>query len=57
MEQKNSPKWKKLLGSGAFVVVCIVVAVALLAGALLVTLKVDGDAGADPGSRPRVFGG
>lgn len=39
MEQK-SPKWKKVLGSGAFVVSCIVIAVALLGVALFVTLKV-----------------
>ncbi len=40
MEQKKNPKWKKLLGKGAFVVSCIVIAVALLGGAAYLTLRV-----------------
>ena len=39
MEQKANAKWKKLLGKGAFVVICIVVAVLLLGGAAYLTLR------------------
>lgn len=38
MEQQ--PKWKKLLGKGAFVVICILVAILLLAGAIYGTYRV-----------------
>jgi hypothetical protein len=40
METKKSPIWKKTLSKGAFVVACIVIAVILLVGAVLVTLRV-----------------
>ena len=40
MEQKKNPKWKKLLGKGAFAVCCIVISVLLLAGAAYLTLRV-----------------
>ena len=39
MEQQT-PKWKKLLGKGAFVVVCILVAILLLFGAIYGTYRV-----------------
>ena len=39
MEQQKS-NWKKVLGKGAFVVVCIIVAVVLLAGAVVGTIMV-----------------
>ena len=39
MEQQT-PKWKKLLGKGAFVVVCILAAILLLAGAIYGTYRV-----------------
>jgi hypothetical protein len=39
MEQQQNNHWKKLLGKGAFVVVCIVIAFALIGGAAYVTLR------------------
>ena len=40
MEQNRNPKWKSVLGKGAFVVSCIVVAALLLFGAVYLTLRV-----------------
>ena len=40
MEQNNKPKWKDLLGKGAFVVSCIVVSMLLLGAAVYLTLRV-----------------
>lgn len=40
MEENNNPKWKKLLGKGAFAVSCIVIAFLLLGGAAYLTLRV-----------------
>ena len=39
MEQQNNANWKKLLGKGAFVVICIVIAIALIGGAAYLTLR------------------
>ena len=39
MEQQKNANWKKLLGKGAFVVICIVIAVALIGGAAYLTLR------------------
>ena len=39
MEQQKS-NWKKLIGKGAFVVICIIVAILLLAGAIVGTIAV-----------------
>ena len=38
--EKQTATWKKLLGKGAFVVVCIIVAILLLAGAIVGTIYV-----------------
>ena len=38
--EKQESKWKKLIGKGAFVVVCILIAIALLAGVIYATVRV-----------------